>query len=195
MLDFRSVLAKYLNAQFAYVKNIKLCANILVKGVFTSDAEYSPFHGDTGQQLRVQSLPRDMSFPLTHHEDFSELYDYIRFPSEMDKLQSGIGPSRQGEVLKGRSVVEFVCQEKREGGRGGGERWGKVSERSRKSRFDDGAKGRLRKSQEVKLCSRFSSVSNCLYSPQPPRGAGSRVRSGVDQGGGGGVREIGRAPV
>ncbi len=41
-LDFAHILSLYLNRSYSYLKNVKLCANMFVKNVFTSDTEYQP---------------------------------------------------------------------------------------------------------------------------------------------------------
>ena len=82
-LDLRSILSKYLHSSYATLKNIKLCANLLVKNVFISDIEYSPLPSDHPLQKHgyAQPLPREMAFPLSKGTEFTEKYDYIRFPS------------------------------------------------------------------------------------------------------------------
>ena len=96
VLDLRSLLNDYLNTEFAYLKNIQLCANLLVRGVFTSHTEYSPTPGGSAH---LEPLPREMRFPLGKSEEFSEVYDYVRFPQshevhttdhvgERDKIQN-----------------------------------------------------------------------------------------------------------
>ncbi|CAG5134844.1 unnamed protein product, partial [Candidula unifasciata] len=87
-LDLQHILSVYLNRKFLYVKSIRLCANMLVKNVFTSDTLYDPGltmsdakrHGLTAQG--ICPLPRDMSYPLGKGEHWHDLYDWIRFPSE-----------------------------------------------------------------------------------------------------------------
>lgn len=113
VIDFRATLTKHLNAKFAYIKNIKLCANLLVKGVFASDTEYSPLANDATQQSGVQPLPRDMSFPLGNSEDFTEVYDFVRFPSETGVCRE-IGCVKLGDLregIRGHSTVGFVSVE------------------------------------------------------------------------------------
>ncbi len=41
-LDFQYILSMYLNRRYSYMKGIKLCANMLVKNICTSDMEYEP---------------------------------------------------------------------------------------------------------------------------------------------------------
>ena len=78
VLDLRAILGQQLHVEFAYLKNIQLCANILVRGVFTSHAEYSPL--PERDSAHLEPLPREMRFPLGKTEEFAEVYDYVRFP-------------------------------------------------------------------------------------------------------------------
>ena len=41
-LDMNYILSVYLNRSYAYIKGMRLCANMLVKNVFTSDVLYDP---------------------------------------------------------------------------------------------------------------------------------------------------------
>ena len=41
-LDLQYILSTYLNRRYSYVKGMRLCANMLVKNVFTSDVFYDP---------------------------------------------------------------------------------------------------------------------------------------------------------
>ena len=96
MLDFRYILSVYLNRQYAYVKSIRLCANMFLKGLFTSDIDYVP--GISASEARklglldkgISPLPREMSFPLAKGADWHELYDYIKFPPDSKIAQFGI---------------------------------------------------------------------------------------------------------
>ena len=42
MLDLKSILSTYLSRCYSHVKTIKLCANMVVKNVFTSDLLFNP---------------------------------------------------------------------------------------------------------------------------------------------------------
>lgn len=111
-LDFKSTLSKYLSCEHAYLKNIKLCANMLVKNAFTSDIEYAPLDGDgdgggSGGHY-FKSLPRDMSLPLPKDADFLEVYDYVCFPPEERKV-SLLREQRGRRQLKGMKSSEMVC--------------------------------------------------------------------------------------
>lgn len=41
-LDLQYILSTYLSRRYSYVRSIRLCANMLVKNVFTSDIVYDP---------------------------------------------------------------------------------------------------------------------------------------------------------
>ncbi len=104
VLDLRAILSTYLHAKFAYLKSIKLCANLLVKNVFSSVHEYSPLAGSTGNgEMGHAPLPRELAFPLPKGTEFSQLYEYIRFPVEMaaGELQGVSGSLSHGRSLQG----------------------------------------------------------------------------------------------
>lgn len=139
VMDLQAVLMQHLRVNFAYVKNIQLCANILVKGVFTSHAEYSPLvaGGDSGGCVRSQPLPRDMRLPLGKSDIFTEVYDYVRFPFVVTgpvpgQLGCGEGLKKKKVPASMPSVVE-VKSVSGEGGKGEGDvrRWRVERERPR----------------------------------------------------------------
>ncbi|NWS74263.1 WDR90 protein, partial [Crotophaga sulcirostris] len=92
VLDLHSILSLYLNHRYSHLKSIKLCANLLVKNLCTSDLVFIP--GVTFSKARqadlasrgVAPMPREMAFPVPKGEEWHDLYDYIRFPSEGSKL-------------------------------------------------------------------------------------------------------------
>ncbi|XP_033117799.1 WD repeat-containing protein 90-like isoform X4 [Anneissia japonica] len=87
VLDFQYILSMYLNRKYAYLKNVRLCANLMVKNLFTSDMQYEPGISlkkakDTGLLAHgVAPIPREMSFHLPKGDNWCDLYDYIRFPT------------------------------------------------------------------------------------------------------------------
>uniref|UniRef100_A0A8C9YSR5 WD repeat-containing protein 90 n=1 Tax=Sander lucioperca TaxID=283035 RepID=A0A8C9YSR5_SANLU len=83
MLDLQYTLSVYLNRCYSQLKSIKLCANMAVKNMFTSDLLLDP--GET-QKTYYCPIPRDMSYPVPKGGSWHDLYDYIRFPSEGTKL-------------------------------------------------------------------------------------------------------------
>ena len=96
VLDFRYILSVYLNRKYSYLKTMRLCANMFLKGLFTSDIDYQP--GISASEARklglldqgVSPIPREMAFPLPKGEDWHQLYDYIKFPPNTKVAQFGI---------------------------------------------------------------------------------------------------------
>ncbi|XP_013393034.1 WD repeat-containing protein 90-like [Lingula anatina] len=90
-LDLQYVLSIYLNRRYSYIKSIKLCANMLVKNIFTSDSEYQPGltldeAKRTGLMLQgINPVPREMAFLLPRGRNWHDLYDIIRFPTDSSK--------------------------------------------------------------------------------------------------------------
>ncbi|XP_069124737.1 WD repeat-containing protein 90-like isoform X4 [Argopecten irradians] len=90
-LDFNYILSMYLNRKFSYMKTIRLCANMVVKNIFTSDTLYDP--GITLDQAKkaglldqgVAPMPREMGFPVLKGDYWHDHYDLIRFPSDGGK--------------------------------------------------------------------------------------------------------------
>ncbi|XP_026782452.3 WD repeat-containing protein 90 isoform X1 [Pangasianodon hypophthalmus] len=103
MMDLRYVLSVYLNRTHSHLKSVKLCANMAVKNLVTSDLlldpglSFSEFR-QTGMVLPegTAPMPRDMCFPVPKGSSWHQLYDYIRFPSDgakmpFDSIQKGQG--------------------------------------------------------------------------------------------------------
>ncbi|XP_058477467.1 WD repeat-containing protein 90 isoform X2 [Solea solea] len=93
MLDLQSVLSVYLSRCYRHLKSIKLCANMSVKNLFTSDLLLDPGVSFGEAKLRglasslgTGPMPRDMSFPVPQGSSWHDLYDHIKFPSEGTKL-------------------------------------------------------------------------------------------------------------
>ncbi|XP_017664162.1 PREDICTED: WD repeat-containing protein 90 [Lepidothrix coronata] len=92
VLDLPSILSLYLNRRYSHLRAVKLCSNLLVKNLCTSDLVFDP--GVTFSKARHTDLacrgtapmPREMAFPVPKGENWHDLYDYIRFPSEGLKL-------------------------------------------------------------------------------------------------------------
>ena len=96
VLDFHYILSVYLNRHYAYMKNIRLCANIFVKGIFTSDIDYTP--GVSASDARKLGLiqegfspmPKEMAFPLSKGDDWHHIFDHIKFPPNSKNSHFGI---------------------------------------------------------------------------------------------------------
>lgn len=92
-MDLRYVLSVYLNRTHSHLKSIKLCANMSVKNIITSDLLFDP--GVSFSEFRQSGvmlpdgtapMPREMCFPVPKGQSWHHLYDYIRFPSDGTKL-------------------------------------------------------------------------------------------------------------
>ncbi|KAJ3608444.1 hypothetical protein NHX12_025491, partial [Muraenolepis orangiensis] len=116
-LDLHYMLSVYLNLRHSHLKSVKLCSNMAVKNMFTSDLLLDPGLSFSEAKQRGLSssqgtgaMPRDMSFPLPKGQRWHHLYDYIRCPSEgakmpFDSIQKGhsnpgstLDPARQSPV-------------------------------------------------------------------------------------------------
>lgn len=90
-LDFHYILSVYLNRRFSYTKTIKLCANMLVKNLFTGDTQYEP--GITFDDVKrggvtlhgMAPLPREMAYPVPKTHNWHDYYDFIKFPADASK--------------------------------------------------------------------------------------------------------------
>ncbi|XP_026171981.1 WD repeat-containing protein 90 isoform X2 [Mastacembelus armatus] len=93
MLNLQYTLSVYLSHCYNHLKSIKLCSNMAVKNLFTSDLLLDP--GVSFSEAKLMGLassqgtgamPREMSFPVPKGSSWHDLYDYIKFPSEGTKL-------------------------------------------------------------------------------------------------------------
>uniref|UniRef100_A0A669Q4A9 WD repeat domain 90 n=1 Tax=Phasianus colchicus TaxID=9054 RepID=A0A669Q4A9_PHACC len=83
VLDLHYVLSLYLSRRYSHLKSIKLCSNLLVKNVCTSDLLFEP--GVTLSEARranpacqgATPMPRDMAFPVPKGGKWHDHYDYI----------------------------------------------------------------------------------------------------------------------
>ncbi|XP_070846624.1 WD repeat-containing protein 90 [Chaetodon trifascialis] len=121
MLDLQYTLSVYLNRSYSHLKSVKLCANMSVKNMFTSDLLLDP--GVSFSEAKMKGLassqgtgpmPRDMSFPVPKGGSWHDLYDYIRFPSEgtklpFDSIQKGSPKPEAGCVSNQSPVGEVPC--------------------------------------------------------------------------------------
>uniref|UniRef100_A0A4W5Q8V9 WD repeat-containing protein 90 n=1 Tax=Hucho hucho TaxID=62062 RepID=A0A4W5Q8V9_9TELE len=101
MMDLQYVLSVYLNRRHSHLKTVKLCANMSVKNMFTSDLVLDPGvsfneakQAGLASSLGTGPMPREMSFPVPKGGSWHDLYDYIRFPSDgakmpFDSIQKG----------------------------------------------------------------------------------------------------------
>ncbi|XP_017166171.1 WD repeat-containing protein 90 [Poecilia reticulata] len=93
MIDLCFTLTFYLNRRHAHLKSVKLCANMAVKNMFTSDLLLEPAVTFSEAKLRGLSscrgtgpIPREMSFPVPKGGSWNDFYDHVKFPSDGTKL-------------------------------------------------------------------------------------------------------------
>uniref|UniRef100_A0A4W5QM74 WD repeat-containing protein 90 n=1 Tax=Hucho hucho TaxID=62062 RepID=A0A4W5QM74_9TELE len=86
MMDLQYVLSVYLNRRHSHLKTVKLCANMSVKNMFTSDLVLDPGvsfneakQAGLASSLGTGPMPREMSFPVPKGGSWHDLYDYIRW--------------------------------------------------------------------------------------------------------------------
>ena len=97
MLDLKYIVSFYLNKKYSYLKNIRLCANMVVKGLFTSDTDYEPgLSINEARRLGLIStgyvpVPRDMAFHVPKGANWSDLYDVIKFPRKSNPAVKNLG--------------------------------------------------------------------------------------------------------
>ncbi|NXP59026.1 WDR90 protein, partial [Chloropsis cyanopogon] len=85
VLDLPSILALYLSRRYSHLRGVKLCSNLLVKNLCTSDLLFEP--GVTFSRARlgdlscrgVAPMPRELAFPVPKGAKWHDLYDYIRY--------------------------------------------------------------------------------------------------------------------
>ncbi|XP_018863760.1 WD repeat-containing protein 90 isoform X7 [Parus major] len=84
VLDLPSILSLYLSRRYSHLRGVKLCSNLLVKNLCTSDLLFEP--GVTLAEARLSDLscrgvapmPREFAFPVPKGQKWHDLYDYIR---------------------------------------------------------------------------------------------------------------------
>ncbi|KAL0984331.1 hypothetical protein UPYG_G00140070 [Umbra pygmaea] len=93
MMDLQYILSIYLNRHHSHLKTVKLCANMSVKNMFTSDLVLDPGvsfseakQAGLSSSLGTGPMPREMCFPVPKGSSWHDLYDYIRFPSDGTKM-------------------------------------------------------------------------------------------------------------
>uniref|UniRef100_A0A4W3JB08 WD repeat domain 90 n=1 Tax=Callorhinchus milii TaxID=7868 RepID=A0A4W3JB08_CALMI len=122
MMDLQYILSVYLNRRYSHLKNIKLCSNMLVKNIFTSDIIFEP--SVTVSKAKREGLvlqdvcpiPREMAFLAPKGENWHDIYDYIRLglqPDPILKLKKiiGFGGStlKYAVWTKSGSTVVYPC--------------------------------------------------------------------------------------
>lgn len=92
--DLQQVLALFANKKYLCLKSIRLCANLCLKNLFTSDLLFEPgVSVAEGKKMGLHlvgltPMPREMAFPLQKGSDWHDHYDLIRFPAQQNQSNS-----------------------------------------------------------------------------------------------------------
>uniref|UniRef100_A0A8D2N063 WD repeat domain 90 n=1 Tax=Zonotrichia albicollis TaxID=44394 RepID=A0A8D2N063_ZONAL len=99
VLDLPSILALYLARSYSHLRGVKLCCNLLVKNLCTSDLLFEARLGDLSCR-GVAPMPRELAFPVPKGQKWHDLYDYIRYgcshPSAAPRAPRAPGRGRMG---------------------------------------------------------------------------------------------------
>ncbi|KAB1251813.1 WD repeat-containing protein 90 [Camelus dromedarius] len=80
-IDLHDILLVYLNRCYSHLKSIRLCANLLVRNLYTSDLCFDPavtIAEARRAKLPVTPVPREMAFPVPKGERWHDHYIHIR---------------------------------------------------------------------------------------------------------------------
>ncbi len=92
-VDLVVLMQTYANRSYQCVRGFKLCANMQIKNVVTSDFMYEPGLNHAEARLRgCSALPRELSFPCDKCTNWADLYDQVVFP--VGQINRRIGQSR-----------------------------------------------------------------------------------------------------
>ena len=106
-IDLINLTQVYASRTFQCVRGYKLCANLLIKNVVTSDFLYEPGVSHVEARLRGGSaVPRELAYPCEKYDNWHQLYDYISFPSE--SFRKPFDSAGQSRILT--SLIEFNNQ-------------------------------------------------------------------------------------
>lgn len=76
-LDLSSLLSNYVHRSFASTKSIKICANVSIKSIGTSNNLY-----------KAEKMPRDLGLLPPNGVNWYDIFDFIKFPDDNDFLTS-----------------------------------------------------------------------------------------------------------
>ncbi|XP_047389218.1 WD repeat-containing protein 90 isoform X2 [Sciurus carolinensis] len=90
-LDLCDILLVYLSRCYGHLKSVRLCANLLVRNLYTSDLCFDPTVSVAEARrakLSVTPVPREMAFPVPKGESWHDRYVHVRFPRNNPKVPS-----------------------------------------------------------------------------------------------------------
>uniref|UniRef100_A0A8C2MBR0 WD repeat-containing protein 90 n=1 Tax=Cricetulus griseus TaxID=10029 RepID=A0A8C2MBR0_CRIGR len=107
-LDLRDILIFYLSRHYGHLKSIRLCANLLVRNLYTSDLCFDPAVTVTEARrvkLPVSPVPREMAFPVPKGERWHDHYIHVRFPSygsraPSEHVEKSCNPPETGRLMR-----------------------------------------------------------------------------------------------
>ena len=97
------MLKEFLHSTYSHLKGIKLCGNLLVRNIFTSDIRYLP---NITEQFGAAKLPKEMSFHVPRGSNFNDLYNFITFP--MAHIDRGI--VKESTVVNHCKKHHVICE-------------------------------------------------------------------------------------
>ena len=102
-MDLQCVLKEFLRSTYSHLKGIKLCGNLLVRNIFTSDIHYLP---NITEQFGAAKLPKEMSFHVPKGCRFVDFYNFISFPiAHTDK-----GNVKENAVVNQAKKHHVICE-------------------------------------------------------------------------------------
>ena len=104
-LDLQAMVFELFRNHYAHVKTVKLCANMTVKGAYTSDIKYCPDSHTAGDQNGIQSaaiepVPREMSLPVRKGMNFTDVYCIVRYPSSVEMERVDVGMAKRSPLQR-----------------------------------------------------------------------------------------------
>lgn len=93
------MLKEFLHSTYSHLKGIKLCGNLLVRNIFTSDIRYLP---NVMEQFGAAKLPKEMSFHVPKGSNFTDLYNFITFPtvhSDKSNIKENVLVTKKHHVI------------------------------------------------------------------------------------------------
>lgn len=82
-VDLINLVQSYSNRSYSCVRGLKICSNLLIKNVITSDIMYEPGINCSEARLRnLNSFPRDLSFPCDKYENWHQFYEFAVFNAD-----------------------------------------------------------------------------------------------------------------
>ena len=98
------MLKEFLHSTYSHLKGIKLCGNLLVRNIFTSDIRYLP---GVMEQFGAAKLPKEISFHVPRSYSFTDLYNFISFPAATQSDRSNV---KESTVINHFKKHHVICE-------------------------------------------------------------------------------------